>query len=71
MELCINLNDSNIDYITLQKMKFIYNVLEQGWSISKNNDKYTFYKKHEDKEEIFLDSYLQKFILDNMNKQSL
>jgi hypothetical protein len=59
--------DNNIDYVFLQKMKFIHNALESGWTIVKNEDKYIFNKKHENKEEIYLDSYLQQFIVDNMH----
>ena len=33
----------------LQKMAFIYNALENGWQISKNNEKYIFLKNHEGK----------------------
>jgi hypothetical protein len=48
-------------------MKFLYNALETGWSIVKKDDKYIFNKKHEGEKEIYLDSYLQQFILANMN----
>jgi len=64
MNICI---DNNIDYITLQKMKFLYNALETGWTVVKREDKYIFNKKHEGEKEIYLDSYLQQFIVDNMS----
>ncbi len=68
MDIYIDSNDNNvIDYITLEKMKFLYNALESGWSIVKKDDKYIFNKKHEGEKEIYLDSYLQQFILANMN----
>ena len=57
----------SIDYITLQKMKFLYNALDSGWTIVKKDDKYIFNKKHEGEKEIYLDSYLQQFIVANMN----
>jgi hypothetical protein len=56
-----------INYLTIQKMAFLYNALEEGWKISKENDKYIFVKKHQDKKEVFLDSYLQKFLNENMD----
>ena len=56
-----------IDYITMQKMAFLYNAIEDGWSIKKNKDNYIFTKNHEGKREIFLDSYLQKFMTNNMD----
>ena len=43
-------------------MAFIYNAIESGWSVKKNEDKYIFTKKHEDKKEVYLESYLRKFI---------
>jgi hypothetical protein len=61
----ININspdDLNVDFIKLQKMAFIYNAIESGWSVKKNEDKYIFTKKHEDKKEVYLESYLRKFI---------
>jgi hypothetical protein len=68
MDIYIESNDhKDIDYITLEKMKFLYNALETGWTIVKKDDKYIFNKKHEGEKEIYLDSYLQQFILANMN----
>ena len=57
----------NIDYMTLQKMAFLFNALESGWTIRKNTDKYIFIKKHEGEKEIMLDSYLRRFIKDNFD----
>ena len=48
-------------------MSFIYNALEQGWSVTKKQEAYVFSKNHEGKKEIFLDSYLQKFMQSNMD----
>lgn len=59
--------NKTINYITLEKMKFLYNALESGWSIVKKDDKYIFNKKHEGEKEIYLESYLQQFILENMS----
>jgi hypothetical protein len=50
----------------IQKMIFIMNALNDGWSVKKNQDKYIFTKKHENKVEIFQEDYLAKFIVDNM-----
>ena len=47
------------------KKDFIYNALEDGWNITKKNDCYIFRKKHEQKKEVYLDSYLTKFIEKN------
>lgn len=59
--------ESNIDMIKIQKMAFIYNALDNGWSIKKRGDYYVFKKQHDGKEEVFLDSYLTNFINDNIN----
>lgn len=59
--------EHKIDMTTFQKMSFIYNALQEGWSVSKKNEAYVFSKKHEGKKEIFLDSYLQKFMKSNMD----
>jgi len=58
--------DDSIDYIHLQKLKFIYSALENGWAIKKQKDAFIFSKKHEGKKEIFLETYLRKFIEENM-----
>ena len=70
MDICIDSTEaSNIDYITLQKMKFLYNALDSGWTIVKKEDKYIFNKKHEGEKEIYLESYLQDFIINNMTRE--
>jgi hypothetical protein len=68
MDICIDKSEINtIDYISFQKMKFLYNALENGWSIVKKEDKYIFNKKHEGEKEIYLETYLQEFIINNMS----
>lgn len=53
--------------IIIKKMLFIHNALEDGWNIKLRNNAYIFSKKHENKREIFQDSYLQDFIVKNFN----
>jgi hypothetical protein len=48
-----------------QKMIFINNALDDGWSIKKMNEKYIFTKKHENRREIFQEDYLENFIISN------
>jgi len=60
-----------MDVIKLHKMAFIYNALENGWKVKKNNDMYVFSKNHEGKKEVFLDSYLKKFVTSNLNINDL
>lgn len=49
----------------VQKMMFIMNALEKGWSVRKSKDSYIFTKKHENKKEIFQENYLETFIASN------
>ena len=68
MELNISMapSDLNIDFIEIQKMLFIHNAIDAGWSVKKRNEKYFFSKKHENKKEVYLETYLQKFIESNL-----
>jgi len=50
-----------------QKMTFIMNSLDQGWSVKKSNDSYIFTKKHENRREIFQENYLEDFLLSNFS----
>jgi hypothetical protein len=50
-----------------QKMIFIINAVEDGWSVKKIADSYIFTKKHEGKKEIFQNEYLEKFIETNLH----
>ena len=56
-----------IDKIKFQKMVFLYNALDNGWTIKKKHDSYIFTKNHEGKKEIFEESYLSIFMKDNIN----
>jgi hypothetical protein len=73
MDLTIKIEDyleSNkikLNPITFKKMNLIYNALEEGWSIKKQNTSYIFTKKHENKKEIIEDSYLLKFMKSNLD----
>ena len=55
------------DMIKLQKMAFLYNALENGWTIKKKQKYYVFAKPHEGKKEIYLDSYLRRFVVENLD----
>ena len=60
-----------IEKPVFQKMMFLTNALEEGWSIRKSNDSYIFTKKHENKREIFQEDYLEKFLLTNSSSNAL
>lgn len=48
-----------------KKMIFIFNALENGWTIKKYKDSYIFIKKHGGKKEILDDKYLTTFVEEN------
>ena len=58
-------NQLEIDKMKFQKMVFLFNALDNGWSIKKRKDLYIFTKKHEGKKEIFDESYLPIFMKEN------
>ena len=66
-----NFHKKEINPIMLHKMAFLYNALENGWSIKKNNNAYIFTKNHEGKKEVYLDNYLKRFMKENFEISSL
>ena len=67
VDINIDTNNMKIDCILLQKMIFLYNALDKGWSIKKKKNAYVFTKNHEGKKEVMLDDYLKRFMLDNLD----
>lgn len=57
----------NISKKEFQKLLFISNVLDNGWTVKKQDHQYIFTKKHENKKEILEENYLEQFILENNN----
>jgi hypothetical protein len=55
----------------LHKMIFIFNALEDGWTIKKRKKSYFLLKNHEGKKEIFLDTYLTTFMKEYMDINKL
>jgi hypothetical protein len=68
-DIAFELNSANtikLDKLQFQKMIFIMNALDTGWSVKKNEESYIFTKKHENKREVFMEKYLENFIVSNM-----
>lgn len=64
-------NTTDIDYRDIQKMIFIFNALNDGWTIKKiDNDKFEL-KKDKEKitKEIILDECIQKYIKYNITSR--
>jgi hypothetical protein len=59
-------NNIKMDRIVFQKTMFIMNALENGWTVKKKDDKYIFIKKNENRQEVYQEEYLRKFIETNM-----
>jgi len=59
--------DIKVDNLKFQKMLFLFNAINDGWSIKKRKDSYIFTKNHEGKKEILLDSYLLSFVKGNFD----
>ena len=55
-----------IDQKTFQKIMFIQNAIEKGWSVKKTGESYIFSKKHENKREVFSKDYLENFVESNV-----
>jgi hypothetical protein len=66
-----NENNVEIDKLKFQKMVFLFNALDSGWSIKKKKDSYIFTKNHEGKKEIFNEEYLSIFMKDNSDINKL
>jgi hypothetical protein len=62
-----NTVDYTINKIKFHKMLFLFNAVDQGWTIKKRNDSYYFIKNHEGKKEIFSDEYLSTFMKDHLD----
>lgn len=56
-----------VDVIKFKKMLLFFNSIEQGWSVKKREHTYVFTKNHEGKKEVLEDTYLTKFMNDNLD----
>ena len=59
-----NLDETTIEYNDIQKMVFIYNALNDGWTVKKiDNNKFELLKdKGKIKKEIILDECIKNFV---------
>ena len=67
-----NIDEKTIDYKDIQKMLFIFNALNDGWSVKKiDNDKFEFLKDNEKlKKEIILEDCIKKYIKYNIKENN-
>jgi hypothetical protein len=66
-----NLVSKKMNLKLFEKMAFVYNALDDGWSVKKRNGNYIFSKPHENKKEIFQDDYISMFMKDNFDINKL
>ena len=52
----------DLEYKNFKKMMLIFNAIEDGWNVIKNEDKYYFTKNHENKKEYLTDDYVSEFL---------
>jgi hypothetical protein len=72
MDIEVNVSKNlEIDKNQFQKMCFLFNALNDGWSIKKRNESYIFTKNHEGRKEVFDDLYLAMFMKDNSDINKL
>ena len=67
-----NIDEKTIDYKDIQKMLFIFNALNDGWSVKKiDNYKFEFLKDNEKlKKEIILEDCIKKYIKYNIKENN-
>jgi len=71
MDLSFDANNVKVNMVQLQKMAFLFNAVENGWTINKKKNLYIFSKNHEGKKEVHLDSYLARFMKANLDLNSI
>lgn len=64
-------NETDIDYNDIQKMIFIYNAINDGWTVRKiDNERFELLKDNENiKKEIILDECIKKYIKYNITSK--
>jgi hypothetical protein len=70
MDILID-NKVNVDLLQFQKMGFIYNAIENGWTVKKRDNKYVFTKNKKGEKEVFLDTYLRQFLENNFDVDNM
>ena len=61
----------SVDKLKFQKMMFIFNAINDGWTIKKREESYIISKNNENKKEVFTDSYLGTFLKSNLDINKL
>jgi len=67
LESLTNLENVRVDTIQFQKMVFLFNALQDGWSVKKRNDSFVFTKSNDGRKQILEESFLKKFMNSNLD----
>jgi hypothetical protein len=65
IQIKVKSEEVELDSAKFKKMIFLYNALNNGWSIKKRKGAYIFTKNHERKKEVFDEAYLSIFMKQN------
>jgi len=67
--VCDNdVSDDSLNKNSLRILSFLYNVLNNKWTVKKSlKNEYVFIKKHEGRKEFFTEKYLHTFLKENFN----
>lgn len=63
----ITTNVNDIEVPLKYILCFLYNTLNNGWTVKKKKDNYIFLKKHEGKKEYMANNYISTFIKEHFN----
>lgn len=63
----INLNKHCHNNKQMSKMLFIYNAIEDGWNVKKNQNSYIFSKHKSKEKQVFTEDFLNHFITKYFN----
>lgn len=63
----IDLNKYCSNNKEMSKMVFIFNAIEDGWNVKKNNNSYIFSKHKSKEKQVFTEDFLNKFITKYFN----
>ena len=58
---------NSTDNSEMQKALFVWRAVDKGWTVKKRGNTYVFTKPHENKKQIYTDTYLREFVVNCMN----
>ena len=63
MHTTISSPSQQMTYKEQNKMRFLMNAMDDGWSIKKRDDHYIMTKRHENRQEVFEEEFLEDFVV--------